>query len=172
MHQIWLCCDNWVLGLSLFFIYITVLGFIVNDASLHFNADDLIIYCCEWTLIKAIESLLNFHPTLIPSGEICSQCRLGLNWDFCKYFVWTQFLLNAVSKTCSTWVRLNGPKLMLFSNSRKRPPIVPSVTTLEGHDMEVVHMSQDHNWRRPHFLSAYRNACDEAKDETGFLFLK
>lgn len=29
---------------------------------------------------------------------------------------------------------------MLFSNSRKRPPIVPSVTTLEGHNMEVVHM--------------------------------
>lgn len=46
-------------------------------------------------------------------------------------------------------------KLMLFSNSKKRPQTIPPVTTLEGNEIEMVHGS--------YFQAAYRETCEEAE---------
>ena len=92
-----------VLGPLLFIIYINDLGINVTDANLHFCADDTIIYCCGSTLVQAIESL---QKAFVVVQHLLLQLKLVLNAD----------------KT----------KLMLFSNSRKRPQIAPSLTTLEG----------------------------------------
>uniref|UniRef100_A0A3P9K1B3 Reverse transcriptase domain-containing protein n=1 Tax=Oryzias latipes TaxID=8090 RepID=A0A3P9K1B3_ORYLA len=99
-----------ILGPLLFIIYINNLGLNVPDANMHFYADDTVIYCCESTLDQAIESLQKAFGAVQQS---LLKLKLVLNSD----------------KT----------KLMLFSNCKKMPHTIPTVSTLEGNNIEVVH---------------------------------
>lgn len=53
----WLLTRGPILGPLLFTIYINDLGKSVQNANFHFYADDTVIYCCEGTLLKAVEYL-------------------------------------------------------------------------------------------------------------------
>lgn len=99
-----------VLGPLLFIIYVNNLSLHVPDANLHFYADDTVIYSCGSTLVQAIDSLQKAFSAVQHS---LLQLKLFLNAD----------------KT----------KLMLFSKSRRRAQTIPSVTTLEGNKIELVH---------------------------------
>lgn len=82
----------------------------MSDANLHFYADDTIIYCYRSALVQAIESL---QKAFIAAQHSRLQLKLVLNAD--------------------------KNKIMLFSTSRKRPQTIPSVTTLQGTEIELVH---------------------------------
>lgn len=99
-----------VLGPLLFIIYVNNLSLNVPDANLHFYADDTVIYSCGSTLVQAIDSLQKAFSTIQHS---LLQLKLVLNAD--------------------------KSKLMLFSKSRNLAQIIPSVTTLEGNKIELVH---------------------------------
>uniref|UniRef100_A0A669EEG1 Reverse transcriptase domain-containing protein n=1 Tax=Oreochromis niloticus TaxID=8128 RepID=A0A669EEG1_ORENI len=99
-----------ILGPLLFIMYINDLGQNVSNASMHFYADDTVIYSFGSNLEKAIESLQK-------AFDVVQHTLLEL-----------KLVLNA-EKT----------KLMLFSNMKRFPQTVPLVSTLEGNLIEVVH---------------------------------
>lgn len=98
-----------VLGPLLFTLYINNLGKNMVDADCHFYADDTVVYCFALSLVHAIE-------------------RLQIAFDAIQNTLLQLKLILNVDKT----------KLMLFSKSRCRPQIIPSVVTGGGGVIEVV----------------------------------
>ena len=98
-----------VLGPLLFTIYINDLDKNVQNAQLHFYADDTVIYCCASSLTKAFQNMQTAFYTV--QHTLC-QLKLILNTD----------------KT----------KLMVFSNARNRPLNLSPITTCQGKEIEVV----------------------------------
>uniref|UniRef100_A0A669EJS2 Reverse transcriptase domain-containing protein n=1 Tax=Oreochromis niloticus TaxID=8128 RepID=A0A669EJS2_ORENI len=99
-----------ILGPLMFIMYINDLGQNVSNASMHFYADDTVIYSFGTNLEKAIQSLQK-------AFDVVQHTLLDL-----------KLVLNA-DKT----------KLMLFSNMKNSSQTVPVVSTLEGDLIEVVH---------------------------------
>lgn len=94
----------------LFIMYINDVGQNVSDANMHFYADDTIIYCFGSSPTNAIVSLQKAFDMI---QQAFIQLKLVLNAD----------------KT----------KQMLFSKPKKGPLNIPTVFTLEGSELEVVH---------------------------------
>lgn len=99
-----------VLAPLLFSIYVNTLGRNSPDAKLHFYAEDMVIYCCGPTLVKALGHLQTAF-NLVERQLI--ELKLVLN----------------VSKT----------KSMIFSNGKKVHEPLPNVLSLQGYAIDVVH---------------------------------
>ncbi|XP_013857613.1 RNA-directed DNA polymerase from mobile element jockey, partial [Austrofundulus limnaeus] len=133
-----------ILGPLLFIMYINDLGQNVPDANMHFYADDTIIYCFGLTVAKAIESLQRAFDVV---QHTFMQLKLILNAD----------------KT----------KLMLFANTKRVPLTIPTVSTLDGDIIEMVHtykylgfLIDDSLSFKPHI----QNLVKKLKLKLGFFF--
>lgn len=98
-----------VLGPLSFTIHINDLDKNVQNARLHFYADDTVIYCCASSLTKSFQNLQTAFNTV--QHTLC-QLKLILNTD----------------KT----------KLMVFSKARNRPLNLSPITACQGKEIEVV----------------------------------
>ena len=98
-----------VLGPLLFSIYINSLGENVDEATLHFYADDTVMYCAGPSIKEAVvklQAVFNIIQTQL------SELKLLLN----------------VEKT----------KVMLFSKAKKTPETALDIVTMQGQVLQVV----------------------------------
>uniref|UniRef100_A0A3B3HCE9 Reverse transcriptase domain-containing protein n=1 Tax=Oryzias latipes TaxID=8090 RepID=A0A3B3HCE9_ORYLA len=133
-----------VLGPLLFVMYINNIDQNVSHTNMHFYADDTIIYCFDPSPTTAVKYLQKAFDTV---QHTFLQLKLTVNAD----------------KT----------KLMLFSNSRKTPQGFLTVSTLEGNEIELVHVYKylgilidDALSFKPHI----ENLVRKLKLKLGFLF--